>query len=181
MRHSIKSHFNRKAACALLLGAVALGSLAGCNSADVASQNLSQAADNFRINRQIDFVNTIDGKDLLTITGLCSLGNADKAGELTVTCKTGVDEKGNGVYIKDFLGLSPTVTYVVQQLGSAEVSTAQYTVTWNPGVLVPNFNSAGGAPLTPSPAPSSSATPSSQPSTAAPSPLIKIVPVPVTP
>jgi hypothetical protein len=187
MHNSLKGHFNRKAG-ALLLAAAAVMSVGACTDkpADIVSTNLSNAADNFRINRQIDFVNTINGQDLLTIRGLCSLGNRDAAGQLTVTCKTGVDEQGNPLYIKDFLGLSATVTYVVQQLGSAEVSEAQYSVTWNPGALVPDFNSPGGAQLTPtaSPDPATSSKPSptasSQPSAAAPTPLIRVVPVPVT-
>ena len=71
----------------LLVGAVLL---AGCaRPADVASKNLSLAADNFQVARRIVFYNGITDSYMLTIEGLCSLGNFDEPGELTVTCKVG--------------------------------------------------------------------------------------------
>ena len=146
----------------LVFMAVAFGvPLAACGGtpADVVSSNLSNAADNFKIDRQIDFVDTITGKNMVTVQGLCSLGNNDVFPNVTVTCKTGEDKKGNGEYIKDFFIVTPTTTVAAVQLGSAEVSSAQYSITWAPGVLVPNFNSPGGAPLTPTPAPASTSTP----------------------
>ena len=73
----------KKAIATLLATAV----LAGCSAdADVASRNLSKAADMFEINRRIVFYNGITGEYMLTIEGLCSLGNHDRAGELSVTC-----------------------------------------------------------------------------------------------
>lgn len=71
-------------------GVIAATLLVGCSSdADVASRNLSNAADNFEINRRIVFYNGITGQYILLIEGYCSLGNSDKAGELSVTCKVG--------------------------------------------------------------------------------------------
>lgn len=173
-----KKHRLRQAFAAVALAGIAATGIAGCaKPADTVSKNLSTAADNFRINRQIDFVNTITGENLLTIRGLCSLGNTDKAGELTVTCKTGEDKNGHGQYVKDFLGLSPTVTYVVQQIGSAEVDSAHYSVTWNPGTLVPDFNNAGGDPLTTQPDTSTTTQPGATPSSET-TPTIKVVPLP---
>jgi hypothetical protein len=50
--------------------ALAVG-LAGCsNDAQVASRNLSQAADNFEINRRIVFYNGITNDYILVIEGL---------------------------------------------------------------------------------------------------------------
>lgn len=67
--------------------------MTACSDADVASQNLSQAADNFEINRRIVFYNGITDSYMLTIEGLCSLGNADdRSKQLTVTCKVGADQ-----------------------------------------------------------------------------------------
>jgi hypothetical protein len=64
--------------------------VAACsNDAQVASYNLSQAADNFKINRRIVFYNGITGDYMLTIEGLCS--QQHDAGKLTVTCKTGAE------------------------------------------------------------------------------------------
>jgi hypothetical protein len=115
--------------------AAALLACAACaNDADVASQNLSQAADNFQISRRIVFYNGITGEYMLTIEGLCSLGNADPARELSVTCKTGPSS-----YKKHFLGLSHNVTYFAEQIDSADVSTYHYKVTFKPSVIVPDI------------------------------------------
>ena len=96
----------RKYALALCVAALVAGA---CTSdADVASSNLSKAADNFEVARRIVFYNGITGEYMLTIEGLCSLGNSDKARELSVTCKTGPNE-----FKKHFLGLSDNVSYVV--------------------------------------------------------------------
>ena len=63
--------------------------LTACSDADVASKNLSKAADNFEVNRRIVFYNGVTGDYILVIEGLCSLGNEDPAKKLTVTCKQG--------------------------------------------------------------------------------------------
>jgi hypothetical protein len=117
-----------------VLIAATLG-LAGCSrEADVASRNLSQAADMFEVNRRIVFYNGITGDYMLTIEGLCSLGNEDKARQLSVTCKTGPT-----AYKKHFLGLSDNVTYFLEQMESAKVSTYHYRVIFKPSVIVPDI------------------------------------------
>jgi hypothetical protein len=71
----------------------------GCSTdADVASKNLSKAADQFEVQRRIVFYNGITGEYILVIEGLCSLGNNDTTGRLSVTCKVGQDETGQGVF-----------------------------------------------------------------------------------
>lgn len=117
-----------------LMGAVTLG-LAACNDADVASHNLSKAADNFEIQRRVVFYNGITGGYLLELQGLCSLGNFDKAGQLSVTCKTGPKE-----YKKHFLGLSDNVTYFAEQIDAANVSTYHYRVIFKPQTIVPDID-----------------------------------------
>lgn len=108
--------------------------LAGCgvNDAQVASYNLSQAADNFKINRRIVFYNGITGEYMLTIEGLCSQDQTDK--KLAVTCKV-----GEGAYKKHFLGLSDNVTYFSEQMEPAAVDVYHYKVTFKPSVIVPQF------------------------------------------
>lgn len=118
-----------------LFVAACVAALAACtNDADVASHNLSQAADNFQVNRRIVFYNGITGDYMLSIEGLCSLGNKDKARELSVTCKTGPSS-----YKKHFLGLSDNVTYFVEQVEAADVSTYHYKVVFKPSVIVPDL------------------------------------------
>jgi hypothetical protein len=109
-------------------------SITACTDADIASQNLSKAADNFEVMRRIVFYNGITGDYVLTIEGLCSLGNYDKARELSVTCKTGA-----GQYKKHFLGLSDNVTYFAEQIESAAVSTYHYRVIFKPSAIIPDI------------------------------------------
>lgn len=108
---------------------------AGCTDADIASENLSRAADQFEINRRIIFYNGITGEYMLEIDGLCSLGNYDSPGQLTVTCKTGPSE-----FKKHFLGLSDNVTYFVEQVDAANVSEYHYRVIFKPAVIIPDID-----------------------------------------
>lgn len=117
------------------LCAVTAPLLAACSDADVASQNLSVAADNFQINRRIVFYNGITGDYILTIEGLCSLGNYDKSRELSVTCKTSPTE-----YKKHFLGLSDNVTYFAEQIDGANVSPYHYKVVFKPSTIIPDID-----------------------------------------
>lgn len=109
---------------------------AGCTTdADVASHNLSQSADMFKINRRIVFYNGITGDYILVLEGLCSLGNYDDPGELSVTCKTGPDS-----YKKHFLGLSDNVTYFAEQIESSDVSPYHYKVIFKPAAIIPDID-----------------------------------------
>lgn len=123
----------KKLTAATLFAAAVLG-LAGCSTdADVASENLSKAADQFEINRRIIFYNGITDKYMLTIEGRCSISHQDR--QLEVTCKT-----QGGEYKKHFLGLSDNVTYVAEQLEAASVSTDHYRVIFKPEVIVPDID-----------------------------------------
>lgn len=116
--------------------ALAAVTLAACDSdANVASRNLSKAADQFEISRRIVFYNGITDSYMLTIEGLCSLGNNDGPKEVTVTCKT-----GPSTFKKHFLGLSDNVTYFVEQIDAADVSTYRYKVIFKPSVIIPDID-----------------------------------------
>lgn len=121
---------------AVLLAIGLSAGLAACSSdADVASHNLSQAADNFEVQRRIVFYNGITGDYLLELQGLCSLGNYDDVGQLSVTCKTSPTE-----YKKHFLGLSDNVTYFAEQLDAAKVSPFHYRVVFKPEEIIPDID-----------------------------------------
>jgi hypothetical protein len=110
--------------------------LAGCSTdADTASYNLSKAADMFEVNRRIVFYNGITGAYILSVEGLCSLGNYDKTSTLTVTCKT-----GPAAYKKHFLGLSDNVTFFAEQLEANPVNTYRYRVIFKPLAIVPDVD-----------------------------------------
>lgn len=123
---------NRKIAAALAV-ATALGLTACSDDADVASDNLSKAADNFEVARRIVFVNGITDQYLLEVIGFCSI--TDEGNQLEVTCKTGPDQ-----YKKHFLGLSDNVTYFAEQIQAADVSTDFYRVTFKPTTSIPDVD-----------------------------------------
>ena len=108
--------------------------LAGCSDADVASSNLSKAADNFEINRRIVFYNGVTGDYMLTIEGLCSKGNQDASRQLSITCKV-----GPSAYKKHFLGLSDNVTYLIEQMEPVAASVYHYRVTFKPAAIIPDI------------------------------------------
>lgn len=118
----------------LILLTMCVLALAGCNDADVASSNLSKAADNLEVNRRIVFYNGVTGEYMLTIEGLCSLGNADQPRKLSVTCKT-----GPAAYKKHFLGLSDNVTFFVEQVEPVAASPYQYRVVFKPLAIIPDI------------------------------------------
>src|SRR5574337_1560394 len=121
----------KKILFAIIVAAIA----AGCSDADVASRNLSKAADQFEVNRRIVFYNGITGGYMLVIEGLCSLGNNDKVRQITVTCKTGAS-----AYKKHFLGLSDNVTYFVEQTEAVSADPYRYRVIFKPEAIVPDIN-----------------------------------------
>lgn len=120
----------------VVLTILALLALGACTTeADVVSHNISKSADQFEIMRRVVFYNGINGEYMLTIEGRCSLGNNDEPGELTVTCKA-----QGGTFKKHFLGLSDNVTYFVEQLEGANVSTDHYRVIFKPSTILPDID-----------------------------------------
>lgn len=118
-----------------LIGLLLAVSLSGCSrEAQVASRNLSHAADNFQIDRRIVFYNGITGDYVLTIEGKCSF---EPVGErkVDVTCKTGESE-----FKKHSLGISDNVTYFSEQLNAKGVSVYQYKVDFRPTTIVPDVD-----------------------------------------
>lgn len=117
-----------------VLAAVGLLALAGCSDdAEVASKNLSKAADNFEVQRRVVFFNGITDTYLLSIEGRCSI--VDQGSQLEVTCKLGQDE-----FKKHFLGLSDNVSYFVEQLEAADVDEYHYRVVFKPEEIVPEID-----------------------------------------
>jgi predicted small secreted protein len=117
--------------CLVLLAATALASCD--NDARVVSRNLSQAADNFEVNRRIVFYNGITNDYILVIEGLCS--QEPEAKKLAVICKVGQNK-----FKKHFLGLSDNVTYFSEQMEPAEANVYHYRVTFKPSAIIPTID-----------------------------------------
>lgn len=121
-----------------LLGFAVIMLLAACEpAADVASKNLSKAADNFEIVRKITFYNTWADEPMLEVTGRCSIGNHDSRGKLSITCRDGQN------YTKHYLGLSGHVTFFAEQLVVANVSEYHTRVMWRPQTVLPDVDFQG--------------------------------------
>lgn len=124
---------NLLAVAFLALASVAVGA---CSSkADVASENLSKAAEQFEIDRRIVFFNGITDTYLMTIEGRCSIEADGADGQLEVTCLVGDDK-----YKKHFLGLSDNVSYFVEQIQPAEADVYRYRVLFRPETIVPDID-----------------------------------------
>ena len=113
--------------------------LSGCeDDAQIASRNVSKAADNFEVNRRIVFYNGITDKYMLTIEGACSIDTSTSGKTFTATCKTGPN-----AYKKHFLGLSDNVTFFAEQMGAVDASAYHYRVTFKPHAILPDFDFRG--------------------------------------
>lgn len=106
----------------------------GCQSdADMASYNLSKAAEQFEIERRIIFYNGITDNYILSVEGRCSVGFHTLKFE--VTCKTGDNE-----YKKHYLGRADNVFPFIEQLGTADVSVYRYRVIFKPSTIIPDID-----------------------------------------
>lgn len=113
--------------------------LTGCaDDAQIASRNVSKAADNFEVNRRIVFYNGITDTYMLTIEGACSIDTSSSGKTFTATCKT-----GPAAYKKHFLGLSDNVTFFAEQMGAVDASAYHYRVTFKPQTILPDVDFRG--------------------------------------
>lgn len=119
---------------AFLVAATLASVLTGCSSdADVASQNISTDADNFKVLRRVVAVNGITDKYLLSVEGWCNITDDPQQKQLEIVCKV------DGGFKKHFVGLSDNTTYFVEQLDAHNVSVKHYKVIFKPETIVPDM------------------------------------------
>lgn len=117
-----------------LVALLAIVTLSGCaRDSDVASRNISNDADNFKVLRKITFINTVSGEVLYTVEGNMSIKADTADNQLEITAKTGKDK-----FQKHILGLSPRTVYIVQQQEWQEANQYNFQITWKPSALVPD-------------------------------------------
>lgn len=106
----------------------------GCTSeADMASRNLSTAAEQFEVVRRIVFVNGITDNYIMSIEGKCSV--EFYPAKFEVTCKT-----ESGDYLKHYLGRADNVFPFVEQLQAKNVSKSHYRVIFRPSAIIPDVD-----------------------------------------
>ena len=125
---------------ATLAGASLLG-LAACDSAaNIASRNLSTAADNFEVPRRVSVVNGITDKVVMVMEGYCSLGNNDTDRRKSITCKM-----DDGSFVKNFIDRGDNTFIVTEQLHGVNVSAFHYRTVFRPQSLIPDIDFQGSA------------------------------------
>lgn len=105
----------------------------GCyNEADRVRDNLAKEADAFNCVRRVTVVDCITNEVLFQCEGKISI-TADTADhQLEIL----IEEEG-GTYKKAIIGLSDNVTYLVEDIYSSYVNPYQYTIMWNPKMVLP--------------------------------------------
>jgi hypothetical protein len=128
----------RNVAKLVLVAALAGAALTACsNEATTASDNISTAADNFKVYRKITFINGITGQAVLEITGFCNI--VDEGKQLEITCKVAEGDDA-GAYFKHFYGLSDNSTYLAEQLIASDVDPFHHEIVIRPEVLIPDID-----------------------------------------
>lgn len=130
------------AAGLVVVAALTMTACTGDDDANVVSENISKAADNFEVQRRIVMFNGITDEYLLIVEGRCNI--VDEGTQLEVTCKEGPD-----AFKKHFLGLSDNVSYFVEQGEPIDVSEYHYRVTFKPQAILPDPDFRGSTEDTP--------------------------------
>ncbi len=113
--------------------------ITGCSSdAQIASHNLSKAADQFEIVRRVVFFNGITDKYIMTLEGRCSITHDGADNQLEVTCATGPNKLK-----KHYFGLSDNTAYFVEQIEFADAGKYHYRVIFKPQSIIPNVDFEG--------------------------------------
>lgn len=122
----------------LLVGVALVATLfvAGCQrDAQVASRNISKAADTFEVDRRVVFYNGITGEHILAVEGKCSIAQKAQPPRVQITCK-----KGHREFVRHQMGLSHNVTYFSEHLGTSDVNTFHHRIIWKPQSIIPDMD-----------------------------------------
>lgn len=114
-----------------LIGAM-LGLAACQDDADTANYNLSKAADNFEVMRNVVFYNVWTDTEVVSITGFCSI--EPKNNRVWATCKD-----ADGIK-RHQLGYSANMTYFMTQIESVDVSLFHTRIVWKPQSFIPDLD-----------------------------------------
>ena len=111
---------------------IAALTLTGCSQATRASHNVSVEADNFRVIRRLAVINTVTDQPIMEMVGNFSIKADATDSQLEITAK-----EEDGTFRKHFVGISPTVTYVVEDISGADVSAYRYQISYLPEAIIP--------------------------------------------
>lgn len=115
------------------IAVIAAFSVAACGTqAGQASRNISFEAENFQVDRRLVVINTITDKPQFELSGKFSIVQDSEDDQLEVTIKM-----DNGKFKKHTVGLTPTVTYVVEDISGADVSPYRDQISYLPERIIP--------------------------------------------
>ena len=103
--------------------------LTGCTQADTVRHNITENADSFNVTRRITVFNTRTDKVLMQMIGVMSIKTDSDTKELNVLVKDGE------TYYKHIIYLNDDTTYVMEDIGGADVSRSAYEIHFLPEVL----------------------------------------------
>lgn len=103
--------------------------LTGCTQADTVRHNITENADSFNVTRRITVFNTRTDKVLMQMIGVMSIKTDSDTKELNVLVKDGE------TYYKHIIYLNDDTTYVMEDVGGADVSRSAYEIHFLPEVL----------------------------------------------
>lgn len=101
-----------------------------CTQADLVSENISNAADNFGVLRRLSVINLRSDTPVFELIGVFSL--SDEKDRLVIIVKTGEDE-----YKKHFVSKGEWIFWSIEDLSGANVSSYRYEVNFLPEMLIP--------------------------------------------
>ena len=103
------------------------------DDAQVATKNLSKAADNFEVMRRVVFYNTWKGEVVKEFVGKCSV--KDETTKFSIICKVGPSS-----FRRDIIGRNESMTYLVDQLEPVKASVYYYRRTFKPQSVLPDID-----------------------------------------
>ena len=102
----------------------------------VVSQNISNDADNFKVDRRIVVTNLITDKHLLEVDGKCSITNEVEKKQFVFVCRVGQD-----AYVKNYAVYSDgaNVVTTIEQLATTNVNDYHYKLNFYPSTIIPTI------------------------------------------
>jgi len=124
----------RNVIAGVVVAGIAITGLTACTSdADVASENISTAAEQFEVQRTVVAINGITGKTTLFAEGRCSFENSGRRFDLT--CKYGPNDYRRQTFI---MGDQDSVSIVQEE--PIDVSVYHTRIILKPENILPEFD-----------------------------------------
>lgn len=119
---------------AAIVAALVTAASPGCTSdADMASENLSTAAEQFEVQRRVTVVNSFTDKVVFEVEGRCSIEPSAK--QLVAICKHGPDD-----FRKHYTGVGDNGIWSAFQLDPVDVDVYHTRVIIKPETVLPDFD-----------------------------------------